>query len=88
MARILKSILALAVVLVFGACAPAALAAFPGANGKIAFITEFYPGLGCGDCDPLGHTAWVAAPGKQPARLAPTWWTSRIAFSPSGAHIV
>lgn len=79
---------ALAVFSVFGVCAPAAFAVFPGENGKIAFTTEFSSGFGCGDCDATGHTAWVAARGKQPARLAPTWWASRIAFSPAGTHIL
>lgn len=87
MARTPSAVAVLAVAAVLGACVPAALATFPGANGKIAFITQYWP-EGCGDCDPLGNTAWITARGERPARLGATFWPTRIGFSPSGRYVL
>jgi dipeptidyl aminopeptidase/acylaminoacyl peptidase len=54
---------------------------FPGANGKIAVVNEFYPP--CGDCGP-GERIWILAPGRLVARADNGW---NPAFSPSGARI-
>jgi Tol biopolymer transport system component len=62
---------------------PSAGAVFPGANGRIAVVTEFYYDSGCGDCDPEGQRVWMLArrgrtasmPGRAPM------------FSPSGSRI-
>lgn len=59
-----------------------AAAVFPGANGKIAVVNEYYPP--CGDCDP-GERIWILAPGRLVARADNGW---NPAFSPSGGRIV
>ena len=68
-----------------GVCSSAgvgsAAAVFPGANGKIAVVNEFYPP--CGDCDPV-QRIWMLARGRWVARIDPG---SNPAFSPSGSRI-
>jgi Tol biopolymer transport system component len=79
---------ALAVLSVFGVCAPAAFAVFPGANGRIAFTAELFGGP-CDDCYATGQTAWIAAPGERPMRLGPTSSEYfEIAFSPFGGRLL
>lgn len=72
-------------VVVAGVCSTvgsgSAAAVFPGANGKIAVVNEFYPP--CGDCGP-GERIWILAPGRLVARADNGW---NPAFSPSGARI-
>ena len=57
-------------------------ALFPGANGKIALVTEFYPGP-CGDCDPGGQRAWLIARGGRTV----TFPARKVVFAPSGARM-
>jgi dipeptidyl aminopeptidase/acylaminoacyl peptidase len=64
------------------ACLPAAEAAFPGSNGKIAVTTEAYPGP-CGDCNPDGGRAWIL---DRHGRTV-SFPARRIEFSPSGTRI-
>ena len=71
-----------AVVAAAGAIAvPTAGAVFPGANGKIAIVTEYE--LPCGDCDAAGQRIWVLARGRLYAR-ADGW---NPTFSPFGSRI-
>jgi dipeptidyl aminopeptidase/acylaminoacyl peptidase len=63
-------------------CGPTASAVFPGSNGRIVAITEYYPGP-CGDCDPVGQRAWlIGGPGSTASFPA-----DDVAFSPSGSRI-
>lgn len=60
-----------------------ASAVFPGANGKIALVTEYYASDGCGDCDPEGQRAWVMRRGGRPA----TFPATTVRFEPSGSRL-
>jgi dipeptidyl aminopeptidase/acylaminoacyl peptidase len=69
-------------VLSLSLCVPAARAVFPGSNGKIALVTEYYPGP-CGDCDPQGQRGWIIGRAGRTASFP----AEGVAFSPSGSRI-